>query len=301
MTRGNHHRLTLTAIALVVVTAIAACGQAQEDIDRSLPATSDGTVTIKNLAGSIIVEGWGEARVTVTGTLGDGTERLDLTSEGRRIVVEVILPRHARHVEGSDLLIRVPKGSRVEVEAVSAAVEVSDVTGLLDLHAISGDITARGATREVTAQTVSGMILIEAASPKIAAESVSGDISVEGVRGEIELSTVSGDVELKAAGAVDRLRFSSVSGELRFTGILSPKATLKAETHSGDIALALGKRPEGDFSITTFSGEIDNAFGPRGKRTSRYAPGRELEFTLGDSATRVDVTTFSGDVFLLER
>jgi len=301
MTRGDHHRLTLTAVALVVVTAIAACGQAQENIDRSLPAAPDGTVTIKNLAGSIIVEGWTEAKVTVTGTLGDGAERLDLTSEGRRIVVEVILPRHARHVEGSDLLVRVPKGSRIEVEAVSAEVEVTDITGLLDLHAISGDITARGAAREITAQTVSGMIVIEAASPKIAAESVSGDITVEGVRGEIELSTVSGDVDLRASGAVERLSFSSVSGELRFTGVLSPRATLKAETHSGDITLALGSKPAGDFSITTFSGEIDNAFGPRGKRTSRYSPGRELEFTLGNAGTRVDVTTFSGDVFLLER
>ncbi len=301
MPRGTRNRLTLTAAALVVLTAITACGQAQEDIDRSLPATPDGTVTIKNLAGSIIVEGWAEAKVTVTGTLGDGAERLDFTSEGRRTVVEVILPRHARHVEGSELRIRVPRGSRVEVEAVSAEVEVTDVTGLLDLHAISGDITARGAAREITAQTVSGMIVIEASSADVAAESVSGDITVEGARGEIELSTVSGDVALKTSGAVDRLRFNSVSGELHFTGALSPKATLKAETHSGDISLALGSKPAGDFSITTFSGEIDNAFGPRGKRTSRYAPGRELKFTLGDAETRVDVTTFSGDVFLLER
>ncbi len=129
MTRGTQHRLALTAAALVVVTAVAACAQAQENIDRSLPAAPDGTVTIKNLAGSITVEGWAEAKVSVTGTLGDGTERLDVTGEGRRTIVEVVLPRHARHVEGSELLIRVPKGSRVEVEAVSATVEVTDCHG----------------------------------------------------------------------------------------------------------------------------------------------------------------------------
>lgn len=301
MTRRTSLLGTLTVAALVIVTAAAACGRAEESVDRSVPAAPDGTVTIKNTAGSITVEGWAEAKLTVTGTLGDGTERLDVTTEGRRIIVEVVLPRHARHVEGSDLHIRLPQGSRVEVEAVSASVEVGDVRGALDLDAVSGDITARGAASEITAQTVSGLIVIEATSAKIAAESVSGNVTVEGVRGDVELSTVSGDVSLKAAGAVDRLRFSSVSGELRFNGALSSRATLKAETHSGNITLALGDKPEGDFSVTTFSGDIENAFGPRGKRTSRYAPGRELEFTLGDAATRVDVSTFSGNVFLLER
>lgn len=301
MTRGAQRRPTLIIAVLAVAIAAAACVEAQESVDRSVPATPDGTVTIKNVAGSITVEGWAEAKLTVTGTLGQGTEKLDVTSEGRRTTVEVVLPRHARHVEGSELVIRVPRGSRVEIEAVSADVEVTDVVGALELHAISGDITARGAAREVTAQTVSGMIAIAAATPRIAAESVSGDITVEGARGEMEISTVSGDVSLKAAAAIDNLRFSSVSGGLKFDGVLSDKATLKAESHSGDITLALGGKPAGDFSITTFSGDIENAFGPRGKRSSRYAPGRELEFTLGDAATRVDVTTFSGDVFLLER
>jgi len=301
MTRTTSRLTALIVVALVVVTAGAASGQDGKAIERSLAAASDGTVTIKNVAGSISVEGWSEAKVSVTGMLGEGTERLDLTNEGRRTIVEVVLPRHARHVEGSDLVIRVPRGSRIEIEAVSATVEVGDVTGALDLHAISGDISARGAAREVTAQTVSGMIEIAATTAKLTAESVSGDITVEGVRGDIEVSTVSGDVALKTSGAIDRLRFNSVSGELDCSGALSPKATLKAESHSGDITLTLGGKPEGDFSITTFSGEIENAFGPRGKRTSRYAPGRELEFTLGDGGARVEVTTFSGDVFLLER
>ncbi|MHB8079197.1 MAG: DUF4097 family beta strand repeat-containing protein [Candidatus Krumholzibacteriia bacterium] len=300
MTRRMSLSGGLIVAALVIVTAAAAGGRAEESIERSVPAPPDGTVTIKNTAGTITVEGWGEAKLTVTGTLGSGTERLDVTTEGRRTIVEVVLPHHASHVEGSDLRIRLPQGSRVEVEAVSATVEVAGITGALDLHAISGDITARGAAREVTAQTVSGAIVIEATTAKVAAESVSGDITAGGVRGDIELSTVSGDVSLKAAGEVDRLRFSSVSGELRFDGSLSARAILKAETHSGDITLALGSRPAGDFSVTTFSGEIENAFGPRGKRASRYAPGRELEFTLGDGGARVDVTTFSGDVFLLE-
>lgn len=301
MTRRTSRLTALTVAALILATATAACGRAEESIDRSVAAAANGTVTIKNISGSITVEGWGEAKVAVTGTLGEGTERLDVTTEGRRTSIEVVLPRHARHVEGSDLRIRVPRGSRVEVESVSATVEVGDVTGELDLHAISGDITARGAAAEVSAQTVSGMILIEASTDKIAAESVSGDVTVEGVSGDVELSTVSGDVSLKATGEIDRLRFSSVSGELKCACTLSSKATVKAESHSGDITLALGGRPAGDFSVTTFSGEIENAFGPRGRRTSKFTPGKELEFTLGDASTSVEVTTFSGDVFLIER
>ena len=80
--------------------------------------SADGRVLISNLSGSVMVTGWDREEISVEGTLGRGTERLDFEVSGDRARIKVIIPRRARNVEGSDLEIKVPRGSRVEVETV---------------------------------------------------------------------------------------------------------------------------------------------------------------------------------------
>ncbi len=298
MTRTN--RTLLAGAAATLLLALGAAAAAQEEIDRAVNAPADGTVIISNVSGSIVVTGWDEGRVRVTGTLGKGTERLELENEGRRTIVKVVLPKHSRHVEGSELTVRVPKGSRVEVEAVSAGVEASGVTGELDLHSVSGDVNAGGDPRETTVQTVSGDIGLTVSSAKVTAESVSGDIDIRDARGEIEINSVSGETRL-AADQVKRLGFNSVSGGLDFTGAPARDAVFEIECHSGSVTLNLPAKVDGDFELSTFSGDIVNDFGPKAKRTSKYAPGRELEFTTGSGNARFEISTFSGDILLKTR
>ena len=305
MARSKKALLAGLAGAALLLAAVAAGAAAPEKIDRSVAAPRDGTVSISNVSGSVRVEGWGEARVTVTGRLGRGSERLDVGNAGQRTEVKVVLPRHAHDVEGSDLVVRVPNGSRVEVEVVSASLEVGDVQGALDLQSVSGDVTARGAAREMAIKTVSGNIVIEAATPELTVETVSGDIRAEGLRGSLEISTVSGDANLKASGEIRRLRFSAVSGNLICACPLAADASVEAESHSGDIALTVGDHPQGAFSLSSFSGGITNEFGTGAARSKPYSRdddatnvSKEMKFTLGDAPARVEITTFSGDIAL---
>ena len=53
---------------------------------------------------------------------------------------------------------------------------------------------------------------------------------------------------------------------------------------------------EGRFEVDTFNGDIDNCFGPKAKRTSKYTPGWELEFVEGNGDARITITTLNGDV-----
>ena len=55
-----------------------------------------------------------------------------------------------------------------------------------------------------------------------------------------------------------------------------------------------------DFNVETFSGKIVNDFGHTPRRESEYAPGQELQFTLGSGSATVDVESFSGRVELRE-
>ncbi len=65
---------------------------------------------------------------------------------------------------------------------------------------------------------------------------------------------------------------------------------------NGEVDLQFAGKLSGQFDIDTFNGDIDNCFGPKPRRTSKYAPGMELSFSEGDGDARVTVSTVNGDI-----
>ena len=296
--KGNRI-ITLCVTALLAALLVAtAC--AQEEIDRKLKADKDGTVVIKNISGWVSVIGWNKNEVRVTGFLGRGTEKLEFERDGDRIMIVVKLPRRAKNVDGSELEIHLPRGSRVDVSTVSAEIEVEEVEGELFLESVSGDVTAKGEMKEIEVSTVSGEIILTVKSGEVSAKSVSGDIELTKVFGEVTVESVSGDILIEG-GEFDRLRSEAVSGEVEFHGGFTKDGSYRFESHSGDITLYLSGKVDADFDVSTFSGEIDNDFGKRAERTSKYTPGKELRFSTGSGDARVRVETFSGDIELIKR
>ncbi|HVN74811.1 MAG TPA: DUF4097 family beta strand repeat-containing protein [Thermoanaerobaculaceae bacterium] len=284
-------------LALAVAAALPAA--AQQKVDETKAAAKDGTVEIHNVAGSVRVSGWDQAQVSVTGVLGRGTERLEFTTSERRAVIRVVLPHNAHHVDGSDLEIRVPQGSSLEVNTVSADVSVDKVSGEMDIESVSGGISVGGEPKRFSARSVSGDVTITAASAPGRAKSVSGDIKLAGVAGDVEAGSVSGTLSVKG-DAVSRLDLETTSGDIRVDAGLAKDARVEAKTVSGTVELELPAATAADFDVTTFSGNITNDFGPAAKRTSEYGPGRELSFSTGGGG-RVVAKSFSGNVHLRKK
>lgn len=303
MQRSNLNRGALAVLASLALLAGAALVQAAgvEDYHKSLPAAKDGSVRIENVAGSVVVAGWERAEIEVSGTLDAEVKEVEFTVEGRNALVKVILPRRSRGENEAHLEIKVPRDSRLFVETVSAEIEVAGVRGDLELDAVSGGIAVDDISADVEVQTVSGAIVLTGRPLRVQAESVSGEIELAGGCGEGEVSTVSGGVVVRAETPVASFSAESVSGDLDFTGALETKGSLSLETHSGEIMVTLPGKVAADFDISTFSGDIDNEFGPRPKRTDRFTPSQELHFSTGNGGARVDLTSFSGDVRLQTR
>ena len=288
-------KIGLALLALAAAWPVAA----QQKLDETRPASKDGVVEVHNVSGSVTVTGWDRDEVAVTGTLGRGSERLEFTASGPRTEVRVVLPHFAHDVDGSDLEIKVPAGSRLEVSTVSATIGAGAVTGPVRLESVSGRITVSGAPRRFDAKSVSGDIEIAAANAPGRASTVSGRVSLKGVEGEVEANSVSGTVGV-SGGAVSRAELQTTSGDIRFDAGLASGGRLDAKTVSGTVDLVLPAATAADFDVTTFSGQISNEFGPQARRASEYGPGRELSFSTGGGG-RVVAKSFSGSVHLRKR
>ena len=287
----------ITTLTLGLLLLFPAMGAAESEIERIVTARPDGVVTITNVAGSVVVTGWDRNEVEVTGTLGRGVEELEIDSGGRSVDIEVQLVRRSRGRDGNaDLEIRVPRGSDLDIEVVSAEVEILEVSGEVTVESVSGSVDVEGRVEELDVESVSGAIDIDADAATAVVESVSGSIRLKGAMREIEAGTVSGGIEIEA-GEISRADLESTSGRIEISGSLAGGAEIEAESHSGSVELSLPPDTSARFDVETYSGRITNELGPPAQR-DRYGPSQELEFSTGGGDARVEVTTFSGSVRL---
>lgn len=290
-----------TAAATVVASLLLAAPlAAQQRVSEERDVPRDGTVEVANLAGSVTVRGWDRPRLSVEGTVGEGTEGLEISRDGRRTTVKVELPEdHGRNGRSKEahLEIRLPSASGLSVDAVSADVEVTGVLGSLELRSVSGDVTVREGGGRVHARSISGDVEVQGGSERVRASAASGDVTLRGAGGSVDASSISGSVDVEG-GAVSDGNFKSTSGGIRFVGSFASGAAARFETVSGDVRLTLSRAISAHFEISTFSGDIDNELGPAARRKSRFGPGKELEFTAGGGGARVRVETLSGSVVL---
>lgn len=290
----------ITFLPFALALALAApAGAAWRQVDQSRPASPDGAVEIEIPAGRVTVVGWDQNEVRVTGELDDDGELL-VEGSGSHIEIVVDHRRGHGHVEAR-LEVRVPHGSRLEIDASpNASATIENVDGRVRAEAVNGGITVKGGSSEVEVETVNGGVEIEAPASRIRAESVNGRVVVHGASGDLEASTVNGRLEVNG-GRFERARLEIVNGRVAFTGDLSGSALLEVESVSGDVELNLAPDVAADFQVTSFSGDIDNDFGPQAERTSRWTTEKELSFSNGGGGAKVEIHTLSGDVRLRRR
>jgi len=248
------------------------------------------------------VSGWDRSEVEVTGELGEGSERLEFATSGKLTRIKVVLPKKSHHGDDSDLYIKIPSGSSLSVNTVSADIEVTGVRGAQRLQTVSADITTEARSEDVECKTVSGDITVQGQNKPslITITTVSGDAEVSDVAGEVNGNTVSGNFTF-GLGETSRSRLRSTSGDLAIRGKLTGDARLDVESISGDVRLDFVGKPSAEFDVSSFNGEIRNCFGPKPERTDEYAPGRDLRFREGTGSARVRVKTLNGDISLCNR
>jgi putative adhesin len=290
------------SLALLLLASAVARAADDKTFDQQVAAQPRGVVEISNVAGSIEVSGWDRSEVSVHAELDSGAERVEVSGEGARTTVKVIIPHTSSHGGEVRLKVKIPKDSELDVSAVSAEVSTSAVLGVQRLSAVSGNITAELGGSDVELKTVSGDLRAKGHGQpaRLHLTTVSGDVDLEHAAGDLEASTVNGTlvVSLDSARGV---RARTTSGDLRFEGKLNRGATLEASTVSGDLNVRASADGGYAYEVSSFSGEITDCFNAAAEHTSKYAPGSRLEGTRGEGAGRVRLKTMSGDIQLCDR
>ncbi len=306
MNVNRNRRFRIAALVAALAVAPAASAAPATTVDEHRAVDPQGQIEVINVAGRIEVIGWDKPELAVTGTLGRGVEKLDITTAGTRTTVRVVT--HGSHgitigwnVTSSGeakLVLHVPTRSSLTAQLVSSDLVVSGIAGDQDVRTVSGDVHA-SAQHEVRIHTVSGDVKLGAGADSrlIDIGTVSGDLQVNGGGGEVTINTISGDGTIKV-GATSRLHLKTVSGDFGLALGLAADGRFEAESISGDLRVDFaGALPPAEYDLQTFSGELDTCTGRKGEREG-YGPTHRLNFREGAATARVRVDTKSGDVHL---
>jgi len=253
----------LTAVFLSTLVA-AGTLWAAVPINEHRDLNPDALVEVELVAGAVSVTGWEKSEMELTGTLGDTLQKLEISGGKDRLKIEIRLPE-GRHedIEGSDLVLRVPRGSRISVETVSAPITVSGLKARIELNSVSGNLDVKGSPREVN------------------------------------LNTVSGEITLEDGASLENAKLNSVSGSIDAHLSFRSGGSFEFNTVSGPITLRVPEKVSAEFEVSTFSGSIASDFGDKPIKKSSFLPAEEVEFTLGSGGARVKVNSFSGPVKIL--
>ncbi len=283
-------------LTLLIITLHAGNALAAQDIQEQQDASPTGEIQVSNVSGEVTVSGWDQSSIEITGTLGEGVERLEFVREGDHTSIRVIHKENHRRTEATYLTIRAPAGSLLDITTVSADIEVSGMIGRQHLQTVSGDVIAEVFDAEIDGVTVSGDLQITGHGGQLVAtlKAISGDIELVGVGGEINATTISGDVEIRAE-MLDRARLTSTNGDMDLQAGLAVDGRMELSTTSGEVAVRLENDADLEVDVETLSGDISNCFGIDVTR-EKYGPGRTLRFQLGEPNRTVRVRSLSGDV-----
>jgi hypothetical protein len=233
--------------------------------------------------------------------LGDGTERIRVRGSGPGMElwadVTVRVPR------GTELEVEHGVGM-IAVEGVDAALKLSTRSGDVDVENSSGELAVATGSGDVELVRVQGTPLkIATGSGDVEAKDCdgdrlqiatgSGDIELANLRGgSMEVATGSGDVEAQAIEA-DELDIGTGSGDVGLELDRVSIGKFNVGTGSGDVTLSLPSDASADVHAETHRGQIEVALGDV---QYRHREDDEIEFTVGGGGASVDLGTGSGDI-----
>ena len=305
-------KLSRLVVAAVVATAMPITARAQDNqgvqirgvtqIDTTVRLDRGGAVDLSLISGKIRVTGWDRPDVKISATIESG--RLRFSSNSSRVSLSVDDSddegrRGRRHNNTGDARyeVSVPRGSRLILEAVSGDITAKGSQGEIEASSVSGDVDVTDGARAVSAEAVSGNVHAAQVNGSLRAESVSGDLRIENVTGDLEASSVSGNIRMAGIQSKD-VRTETVSGDIIYNGTIEPSGRYSFESHSGTLRLNIPRGAGAQFSVETFSGDLQTDFPVTiSGRTAIRREGR-VEFTIGDGRAKVTAQTFSGSIMI---
>lgn len=274
--------------ALFPIFLLQSPGEARH-LEQRVELAGAQAISIECQSGEVHIEGGDVAEISVRGELYGGKTELKVSRAGGRIVLAV---EGDGPLMSAELRIVVPRKLELDAKVVSAELRAIRLDGKVSLSSVSGEVVGEDLRGEVQLKTTSGDVKLRGSTERVLAETVSGSLSLSLNKAALALTTVSGDVVIDAE-EVTKLSAETISGDVQLRAALAPQGNYRITTQSGDVAVKL-ERSGAEVRFDSMSGELSGSKGQL--RDAERWPRRARTLTLGAGGPSLSVSTMSGDL-----
>lgn len=236
-----------------------------EEFYKVLPLKSDGTFSLKNVNGSIIITTWKKEKVEIKAvktTKGDPDRlkevRIEVEAAPDSVSVDTVYPRR--------------RNIRVKVKY---EVKVPEGVHLKNVRSVNGSVYISGPLGNIRASTTNGKIKLDDTSGDLSLSTTNGKIEAVNIKGKIDAHSTNGSIEL---------------------GMLSFEDTIEAKTVNGGITLRFGslEKIDADFKARSVNGRIylDIPITFQSIHKSKHS----LEGRVGQGGPKISLRTVNGSI-----
>lgn len=272
-------RIVLALAAGII--AITASAQSRKELKFNVgPGAS---VSVSNDLGPVTIRSGSGSQVLVNATLHSSQVEIDPTQSGSRIDLHThyLQQRPAGDAARIDYDITVPPDCAVTVHASGGPISIQN------LH---GDITAEGDGSNIDVKDVG--------NGHVHLRTLKGTVTLTNVaNGHVEINSVSGPVTLTNVSG-PRIEVSTTTGKVTYSGDFASNGDYDITTHSGDIDVFMPANASTDVSLRSVTGRVENDFPFQPKQhTSLYlATGKSFAGTSNQGGSSVALRSFSGTI-----
>jgi hypothetical protein len=205
---------------------------------------ADGDVTVTTGGSEITVRR--ESRSAIS------TPRYSADVVGDQLLVQHRCDWWSPGVCSASLVVQVPEGTDVEIEASDGDVSAHALHGSLDAHTsdgatliedVVGDVSVHSGDGRIDVSAVQGDVDVSSADGRVDVADVSGRADVHSSDGRVEISGVQGDIDASASdgsvtvygsGEPVALDISVSDGHQTITGPTDPSASVHVRIHTSD-------------------------------------------------------------------
>lgn len=267
---------------------------AAEKVDQQLDVDANGTVIIENPQGKVIIVGWSENKIKVTGTLDELSKEFIFSSDKQHTFIKVVFPESYNNYAsvGSNLKIMLPKSSKVRFSTISSQVNISQLTGNIWVKSISGNVVLADVKGNTVIDVISGNVELFDLDGSLDLSTVSGSVNADIVCEQVNIRGVSAPLNVKLE-KIESAMIKNVSGDSVLSGFLLPSGAVNMSNVSGSSTYRVFGNPNANVSLDA---------GPDGKLGSDYASTKikkglissRLKTTLGNGNGSIKISTVIG-------
>jgi hypothetical protein len=298
-----------------------------ETFKKTVRLGGNGELDISNIVGDITIgRGSGsEATIEVTKVARAQTVeaarellplvKVEINDRSNRVEVRTVYAssddnmfRGRRNVNVSvHYTITAPAGTSVTARSTTGNLRATEIAGELSLITTSGNVQVTRGRKVDSVKSTSGSIEVTETDSEtpIEATTISGDVLMRQVKApRVELSSISGNVTMQDVQS-GKVEAQSLSGNVEFSGVLLKGGRYEVTSHSGNVRIAVTGGTGFEVEANSWSGRVESDMQGLARHNNNNedhpGPGRHsktLRGVVGDGSAMLEITTFSGNVWI---